>query len=233
MRDRHFVESKAYQELDWAGDRALVDRVRACVETQKRAARSVFESAFKPDRAAASAAVAEEALRPLLKTGRDVHGIASERSISNVIVFNAKHIDGAVQSEEAREARAAVDEAVFAKIRELLPRERTLSESGYFWYPPGAYMSWHTNSGAPGLRLYVSYSEEPGKSFFRYRDPATERIVTSMDDGLNVRLFAVRADRPLWHAIYSDTHRFSLGYLIRPRRLRHTIKRTIKRWLKP
>ena len=90
-------------------------------------------------------------------------------------------------------------------------------------------MAWHTNSGVPGWRLYISYAQEPGKSFFRYRDPDTDEIVTSVDDEWTVRLFAIRADKPLWHAIYSETHRFSLGYMIYPFSVRTMIARQFKR----
>jgi hypothetical protein len=154
------------------------------VDVQKRAAGSVLQSAFTPDRQAAVAAVSEEALRFILQSGRNMHGIATDREISNVIVFNAKNIHDAVFSSEARTARKSVDKAVAEKIKHRFPSQEKLafSDSGYFWYPPGAYMAWHTNSGAPGWRLYVSYAEEPGKSFFRYRDPDTHEIITSVDD---------------------------------------------------
>jgi hypothetical protein len=93
-------------------------------------------------------------------------------------------------------------------------------------------MAWHTNSGAPGWRLYVTYAEEPGKSFFRYRYPDTHEIITSVDDEWNVRLFTIRADKPFWHAIYSETNRFSLGYMIYPHSLRPLIGQQFKRLLR-
>ena len=39
-----------------------------------------------------------------------------------------------------------------------------------------------------------------------------------MDSGWDVRMFRVTRDRPLWHAVYSDTDRFSLGYIVPPKR---------------
>ncbi len=235
MDEQHFAGLKTYQELnEWRDDRVLTDRVRACVDVQKRAAGSVLQSAFTPDRQAAVAAVSEEALRLILQSGRNVHGIATDREISNVIVFNAKNIHDAVFSSEARTARKLADKAVAEKIKQYFPSQGklALSDSGYFWYPPGAYMAWHTNSGAPGWRLYVSYAEEPGKSFFRYRDPDSHEIITSVDDEWNVRLFAIRADKPFWHAIYSETNRFSLGYMIYPHSLRTLIGQQFKRLLR-
>ncbi len=57
-------------------------------------------------------------------------------------------------------------------------------------------MGWHTNSRAPGVRIYVTHAEEPGRSFFRYRDPDTDRVVTAPDDRWNVRVFRVGGEKP-------------------------------------
>ena len=75
-------------------------------------------------------------------------------------------------------------------------------------------MGWHTNNRAPGVRIYVTHAEEPGRSFFRYRDPDTDQVVTAPDDRWNVRAFRVGSEKPFWHAVYSETHRFSFGYMI-------------------
>ena len=107
----------------------------------------------------------------------------------------------------------------------------TVSNSGHFWYPPGGYMGWHTNSFNPGWRLYITYVDEPGKSFFRYRDPSTGKIVTSMDEQWDFRMFRVDRDEPLWHAVYSETNRFSMGYIVRTRSLRFTVKWHFRRLL--
>ena len=75
-------------------------------------------------------------------------------------------------------------------------------------------MGWHTNNRAPGWRVYLTYAEQPGKSFFRYRDPGTGHIVTSTDGGWDMRLFRVSPEAPLWHSVYTETHRFSFGYTL-------------------
>ena len=61
------------------------------------------------------------------------------------------------------------------------------------------------------------------RSFFRYRRPDGGEIVTSLDTGWNVRLFEVNPARPLWHAVWSETDRFSFGYVVRPWSLRHAV----------
>ncbi len=77
-------------------------------------------------------------------------------------------------------------------------------------------MGWHTNERTPGWRLYLTVADEPGRSIFRYRDPASGRITTVADARWNARLFRITAAPPLWHAIYSETHRFSIGYKLTP-----------------
>lgn len=226
---------KIYQDLtDWNEDRALTSLVKTCIEAQKRAAADFFQNSFKPDPNAGAAAVSEEALQSILQSGRDVHGIARERDISNVIVFNARNIGDSVLSAQVVTFRKSVDALISKKIKQNFRSNGSLSvaASGHFWYPPGAYMGWHTNSGAPGWRMYISHAEEPGKSFFRYRDPDTQKIITSLDDEWNIRLFEIRRDKPLWHAVYSDTNRFSLGYVIYKSSTLSSIRRLVKSVLK-
>jgi hypothetical protein len=66
----------------------------------------------------------------------------------------------------------------------------------------------------PGWRIYVNYAEQEGRSFFRYRDPDTGRIITLNDKPWNIRIFKISHDKPLWHAVYSETNRFSMGYMV-------------------
>ena len=235
MNKHEFASLKTYQELDdWCSDQSLINLMKACIEAQKQAATLTFQTTFKPDRQAAADAVSEEKLESILKSGRDVHGIATDRHISNVIVFNARNIQDAVSSGEVDRLRKLVDEAVSEKVKQSFRSERdlTVANSGHFWYPPGAYMAWHTNSGAPGWRMYISHAEQPGKSFFRYRDADTNEIITSMDDEWNVRIFEIRSGKLLWHAVYSETNRFSLGYMIYPQTLLSSIEQKLKRLLK-
>jgi hypothetical protein len=76
-------------------------------------------------------------------------------------------------------------------------------------YGPGQYMGWHTD--APGHRLYVVYSKEVQKSFFRYENPESMEIVTVYDPkGWSLRCF--HADRKFWHCAYSGTFRYAVGW---------------------
>lgn len=87
--------------------------------------------------------------------------------------------------------------------------------SGRIWYPKNGYMGWHTNHNNQGHKLYCAYAREGNKSFFRYRDPKTEEVITSWDkQGWNFRIFKVEKEL-LWHCVYSETDRFSIGYTLK------------------
>lgn len=91
------------------------------------------------------------------------------------------------------------------------------SPSGFFWYPAGGYMGWHTNSNRPGKRLFCTYVEQGHESFFRYRDPRDERVHTSWDRlGWTFRAFDVGEDPGdlLWHCLFSAVDRMSFGFYL-------------------
>ncbi len=207
---------------EWHADVQLRELADACIARQRdvvAAAESVFEPA-----AHAKEAVAPAALEALRASGRDVHGIAREAEISNVVTFNASHIDGSLLDRRVNRLRGNLDAAIEQRLRGLFPDDRVQSlNSGDFWYPPGGYMGWHTNSQVPGWRLYVTRTDTPDQSFFRYCDPENGEIQTSMDSEWNSRLFRISADEPFWHAVYSETNRFSFGFMIVPWSLRRAV----------
>lgn len=98
-------------------------------------------------------------------------------------------------------------------IQEIFPNKK-VAPTGHFHYPPTGYMGWHTNSNATGMRMYVTWTEEAKKSFFRYVHNG--EMFTDYDDaGLTVRLFEVVDKEPFfWHCVGSETDRLSFGYSI-------------------
>lgn len=85
--------------------------------------------------------------------------------------------------------------------------------SGNFFYPSNGYMSWHTNNKAPGLRLYLSYTEYPGESFFIYKDG--DKIIKDADDyGWTAREFKIDKENLLWHSVFCRKPRISIGFRI-------------------
>lgn len=92
----------------------------------------------------------------------------------------------------------------------------SIVQSGYFLYPKNGYMGWHTNADTPYLRCYITYSEN-GDSYFKYRDPTTKEIIIDKDNvGWTSRYFNIsdKEDELLWHCVYSNTNRISIGYRI-------------------
>ncbi|MCB1554908.1 MAG: hypothetical protein KDJ14_13965 [Xanthomonadales bacterium] len=157
-------------------------------------------SRFNPDltREAASARVSESVLRVYQaeEPGRAVAGVD----------VNIMHFSTMIFSELARQMARALEE----EIRPTSPAR--FYQSGRFWYPDAGYMGWHHNGNQPGFRIYCNHAREHERSFFRYLDPATDEVVTHWDQqGWNFRIFRTDA-APLWHCVYSETDRLSLGF---------------------
>ena len=97
-------------------------------------------------------------------------------------------------------------------VEEAYPDYR-VEVSGHFYYPPGGFMGWHTNSDVPCKHLYITVASAPVMSFFRYRD-ADGSIVTDFDNqGINFREFDTTNVEPLfWHCVYSQCDRVSFGF---------------------
>lgn len=75
-------------------------------------------------------------------------------------------------------------------------------------YPPKGGMSWHTNGDEPGIRLYVSLSENGDSGMVWYHN---NRIIVDKDHaGINIRQFTA----PCWHGVWSNCYRFSIGFKI-------------------
>lgn len=214
----------AYHEVDESLlDQELRAAIQRCAREQQRAARAAMQSYRRCD----PQEVSQATLQSLVAGNREIRGIATERDITNAIPFNSKNVVGAVRDGAVLRLRRAIDARVARRIGALFVEgeDPIVVRAGQYWYPPGSYMGWHTNSRFPGWRLYVTYCAEPEKSFFRYRDPDSGEIVTSTDRQWHVRMFRVSADKLLWHCVYSDTDRLSIGYVVRPWSLRDAVIR--------
>lgn len=222
-----------YSEIpNWCEDQEFLTHVKECIDVQRRAADTYLRDTYVPSSDAANL-VSQKALASILEKGADVHGISKQPEISNVIAFNAKTVGNSVSDEKTVALRGRIDQLVADKLRETfdIGVGWGVTCSGHFWYPPGGYMGWHTNAGVPDWRLYIAYSDEPDRSFFRFRDPDTSEVMTAMDRGWSVRLFHVDREKPFWHAVYSETNRFSLGYRIHPWRPIKSAARSVKKRL--
>lgn len=199
-------------ELDFLrADAELLAAVRKCCEAEKHAAAERVRSfVASPD---AVRNVSPEALEALLASGVAPSDSVTDPQITDYILFHTTSTH-ALFLEDIVSLRETLDGLIARRLRELFPRRKSLAPiiSGQFLYPPGSHLGWHTNARVPGWRLYVVHVEDPGRSFFRYRDTATGEIVTAWDEGWNIRLVNFDDRDPFWHAVYSDTFRFSFGY---------------------
>ena len=210
--DQMFFEWEPTQE-----DQELIRLAEDCLKRQKAIQPQLLSSRFKPN-PKAEEIVSERALAEILRSGDNVEGITRERHISNMIIFNVEGVEDIVRNQELLELRGKLDKAVSRRLPGLLATKKELRvfNTGHFWYPLGGYIGWHTNMGLPGWRLYINHAEETGKSFIRYRNPKTGEVVTSWDKPWQLRLFRIDPKRPFWHAVYSETNRYSFGYNIVP-----------------
>lgn len=93
---------------------------------------------------------------------------------------------------------------------------KRVEHRGTYSYHPGGRCGWHTNSNAPGKRIYLTWAEEDNKSFFKYFDNEMKQIVTKYDKkGWHVNEFIISDEDLLWHYVGSETQRKSIGFLIK------------------
>ena len=207
------TELLVYELTDAHVDEELRDAVTMVLDTMRRDEEDFLAKNFQPH-ASAEREVSAEALAPLLTKDAWISDLVEDRKISNCVAYNFDNVEDAVMDVGIARQRQRLDDLMLERARHLFPRcpDLTVENTGHFWYPRGCYMGWHTNLRTPGWRCYISIADEPGRSFFRYRDPRDGSIVTSWDRSWNIRLFHITPTEPLWHAVYSDTNRFSLGY---------------------
>lgn len=98
-------------------------------------------------------------------------------------------------------------------------KSHAVAITGLFYYPPGGYAEWHTNRGdAIGWRLYYVRTSTPRQSWFRYKPYGQDKTYTAADGVEHYNMFYLdnAEDKVLWHSVYSDTHRFSIGFHVPP-----------------
>lgn len=85
--------------------------------------------------------------------------------------------------------------------------------SGHFFYPENGFMSWHTNDDSPGKRVYLTYTEFAGESFFKYFDNG--KIISDPDyEGWTCREFITGSETPCWHSVFASKPRISIGFRV-------------------
>lgn len=214
--DEYNTPSPFYNISNLQSDETLKNLALAVFNKQRENLKDFLDHHYTEDEKAQDK-VSENYLSALLSNNSNVSDIVQNRKISNCIAYNFDNVKDAIIDEELKHLREKVDEVTKSRIQDILKLKERFSfeNTGHFWYPPGGFMGWHTNNRNPGWRFYITYVDKPGNSFFRYRDPISKEIITIYDKQWNFRLFNVSLDKPLWHAVYSNTHRFSIGYTIK------------------
>jgi len=77
-------------------------------------------------------------------------------------------------------------------------------------YYPETCMPWHTNSDAPGLRTYFTFSK--GKSYFMSEVNGVRSIKVD-EPGWHVNQFEIPTNEKYWHTIYATDFRYSFGFI--------------------
>jgi hypothetical protein len=104
-------------------------------------------------------------------------------------------------------------------LKLLVPQAQgSLVLTGHIYYPSGGHMGWHANHSMPGQRIYCSWAELSKANYFRYKHPDSGEIITEWEAaGWNIKSFTIPADaQRLWHCIYNQGKRFSLGFRVFP-----------------
>jgi len=100
-----------------------------------------------------------------------------------------------------------------ALLRRVLPSIQQYDDvkvRAIHYYPPGGGMGWHTNSAAPGWRVYVPHvgATRPLSGMLTVGD-------CFMDRPGFANLFEVAGNRS-WHAVFAMTERYSIGVRLPP-----------------
>ena len=174
---------------------------------------------------------------PHVKTG-------DETLIRGVNSHNGMHVgDGVIAiSKPHKVALKSGIYGIRQDLAEAIDSPGGMNNSGNYYYPPGGFREWHTNKcqqtntkhysfgttdpiyessqdckgarSTGGWRGYMVYAEEEGKSWMSVIDGGGS-FRTLMDRSGYVSLFYLPGgEENSWHTIFSQTHRWSIGFRI-------------------
>jgi len=119
-----------------------------------------------------------------------------------------KHLNYIFYDQYEKDVRSAISEYVDGSWR-------SRSTCTALWYKgPDGFLGWHNNTKTPRCAdaCFLTYVEEEGDSFFRYIDDNTGELITYYDKpGWYMRAWSWDYDEPMWHCVYSNTNRISIG----------------------
>lgn len=136
---------------------------------------------------------------PILEYG------SREDDQSRVVNISPHHNDVTVST---KDRKLSVWKNAPAELVRLCRNMGGHGPSGNWIYNEGDYQGWHTNSDILGQRVYVAWASEDKKSGMKFF--INDAVVDSPDHkGWNLRLF----NPPVWHMVYSDCIRASIGFI--------------------
>ena len=112
-------QTQSFYELNcFLEDADLLEAAQACIDFHKTHEDDVVRSNFNLDPTALDK-VSENALNELIKLGRDIHGVTTEREISNCIPFNIKVLPDSILNDELGAVRVRLDRIVRDRLKTL------------------------------------------------------------------------------------------------------------------
>lgn len=144
--------------------------------------------------------------------------------ISNNVLADVKEFLPSYEGNEPKQLLMDSLKSIPEEIKKVYDycNEYQIAHSGWFLYPTGHSMGWHTNLDKEihlekNKRQYIVMNKNPfGSSFFLYRHPVSKHIHIVPDDVCTVIQFCFgNIESPLWHAVYAkEGHRMSFGRII-------------------
>jgi hypothetical protein len=116
-------------------------------------------------------------------------------SVNTDIAVNAKFI----------EMNNSIKEEMWLSLKDSI-HENYIRYTNCIGYPPNGGMDWHTNGNDPGIRIYVSWSEDGNSGMMWYKN--NQIIIDQDHPGFNIRQFVT----PCWHGVWSKCYRYSMGF---------------------
>jgi hypothetical protein len=100
------------------------------------------------------------------------------------------------------------------------------------YYPPGGYITWHTNWNVSGLNILFTYSKT-GDGQFLYKDPITlETKIIQDEPGWNCKMGYYgkmkEQDQICWHAASTNCDRLTVSYVIPDKNLWNDLKEDLE-----
>ena len=140
------------------------------------------------------------------------------QALGDGVIYFLKKIDGNIHPSLKR-VNKIIDNKIVNIMSKDINHYNLYRSSGFHHYKKykncNGYMGWHTNCNNPKDRYYFVYNTDENSSFMRYIDMNGNMITKQEPKGWSINYFSITdCNNPLWHCVYTNTHRFSFGVSI-------------------